>query len=284
MRRPTAASSSPRARNLGALLLGCGLMLATPDVSHSETGAQQGRRADAARCRQDGDCSGTQLCIEGRCGQPRCRRDDDCAAGRMCRRGVCRIRECDSDMDCQISRRCDQGICALPDPNAPRVRASTAAMPDFDGGISVGPAFPGGLLAELEVDVGSGRSLFAGMGTTTDAAGLCWRAGMRVLRGALGSWQRDVWLAVQGLSGAAGKTGSWTGAALGSPRKLFEQGPAVDAMWWAVGAGLSLPHGADGMRILRLELGAAMLLDGRYRTATDVAILPSFGLRYGLRF
>ncbi|MCB9738293.1 MAG: hypothetical protein H6747_03430 [Deltaproteobacteria bacterium] len=239
------------------------------------------------RCRRDGECSGTLLCLDGRCQQPQCTRDDECAAGRTCRRGACRIRECDVDTDCHISRRCRDGICALPDPTERREEDGRGAAPDadaFDAGLSIGPAFPGGLLAEVDLGVGAGRVLYAGLGTTTDAGGVAWRGGLRVRRGWLGPLHHDVFCGVQGYTGGRGEAGSWAAIGLGSARRFFAAAGSISAAWWTIGTGASWIHGVAGDRVLRLELGAAMLIEGAYRDATNVALLPLFGVRYGLRF
>ncbi|MEY3012246.1 MAG: hypothetical protein RIT45_981 [Pseudomonadota bacterium] len=155
---------------------------------------------------------------------------------------------------------------------------------DGDDAVTVGPLFPGGLLAELALGVGRGRSLVFGLGTTTDAGGLAFRAGFRAFRGRLGPLRRDAWAGLHGFFGGGAEAGSWAATAMGSARRFFASGPSVRALWWAVGAGIELPHGERERRVLRLELGLAMLARGVYRAETDVALLPVFGLRYGIRF
>jgi hypothetical protein len=273
-----------------AVVLGCGGVPAWAQPGPEQRIArplprppQAGPPDIGAACEDSGDCAGTLVCHNARCASEPCSGDDDCAAGRMCRRGACRIRECVANQDCNISRRCVEGLCALPAPMGMRAQRVPEAI-DLDGSISVGPAFPAGLLAEIEVGLGQGRSLYAGAGTSLDGGGLGWRAGMRLFRGFIASFERDVWVGVLALRGAKNVAGTALGVGLGSGRALFDRNSAPSALWWAGGAGFTLPHGERQRRTLRIELGAAFLVDGAYPPKRDVALIPTFALRYGLRF
>ncbi len=238
----------------------------------------------AGSCSQDGDCPGTQLCMSGRCARADCSSDAQCPQGRMCRNGGCRLRECHRDEDCNIERRCLEGICGMPTPTS-RIEAPAAAS---DGAttveISLGPQFPVGVLAEAAFDVAADARLALGIGSTLDAGGVGWRAAWRQGAGNVGPLQLDVFALLTGMRvGKAGAAGPGA-MLLGSGRGLFDLGRTVTPVFWGAGLGLGLPHGTRRRRIVRLELGALLLLHDRYPANADFAALPCVGLRYGVAF
>lgn len=240
--------------------------------------------ARAGTCLQDGDCPGVQICMAGRCSRADCNSDAQCPDGRMCRNGVCRLRECRRDEDCNIERRCLDGICGMPLPDA-RVAPPTPREPVSQGvELTVGPLFPSGMVAEIGLQIGDDRWLTLAAGTTLDAGGVGWRVGWRQAVAAVGLGWLDVFATLTGLRVGPAQGSGWAGMLLGSGRGLFDAARTVSPVFWGGGLGCSLPHGRDRRRVLRLELGALLLLHDRYPADQDLALLPLVGLRYGVSF
>lgn len=240
----------------------------------------------APSCREDGDCSGVLLCRAARCVPVQCRDDSHCPAGRMCRDELCRIRQCYEHADCTIDRRCQDGSCVTP---PPRVVREPVVPGDLR--FAAGPCFPLGVQVTMDVPLGDNRWVLLGIGSTIGDGGVSWKLG---LRGAPVPWRSlrlDAWAAVMGLNvdalDAAGEPGLAPALDIadvlqGSARTLFAADRDVSALWWGAGVGITLPHGTDSGRLLRLDIGALLLFDDSYPVERDFSVLPLVGLSYGV--
>lgn len=247
----------------------------------------------AQPCTEDGDCKGVLLCRESRCVQVHCKNDSQCPAGRMCHEELCRTRQCYTDGDCSIDRLCGDGFCVVPQPVSNKF--SEPVAPGVVRG-AVGPFFPLGLQAQVDVPLGDNRWVMLGLGTTISDGGLSWKIG---LRGAPLRWEAfelDAWAGAMGFNVASSPAtvadpdaadapaADPVAALLGSGRFLFAQGRAVHAVWWGGGAGVTIPHGPKKRRFLRVDMGLLLLFDDVYPKERDFAVLPAFGLLYGWTF
>ncbi len=199
------------------------------------------------------------------------------------------MRDCRSDLDCNIERRCVEGICALPGPEtaigAPRPGGDDDASDDaLSLELTAGAAFPLGLLVELGVRGEGGERWSLGVATshTTGGVGLRLQLARPVTRlgPALVDWAAGLLVLRDDAAPLVATRDAW----LGTGRWMFERGGAVTAAWLAVGAALTLPHGRGDRRRLIVDVGGLLLLHGRYRPSTELALLPHASLRYGLAF
>lgn len=199
------------------------------------------------------------------------------------------MRDCRSDLDCNIERRCVEGICALPGPEPatgmPRPGGAQAAGDDaLTMELTAGPAFPLGLLVELGVRGNGGERWSLGVGTSHTTGGVGLRLQLSRPGGKLGPLLLDWAAGLLVLRDDAAPLVAPRDAWLGTGRWLFERASPVTAAWLAFGAAMTLPHGRGDRRRLIIDLGGLLLLHGQYRPATEVALVPSAALRYGVAF
>ena len=61
----------------------------------------------AAKCKNDNDCDGKDVCKNGKCVE--CKNDDDCKSGEFCDDNTCV--ECLKNKDCKKNQRCKNNQC-----------------------------------------------------------------------------------------------------------------------------------------------------------------------------
>lgn len=149
----------------------------------------------------------------------------------------------------------------------------------MDPALAVGPSFPVGLLADLELLVG-GTRVGVGVGSTWDAGGVGARLSLFRPRWREGPWRLGPWAALAGLWTTRPATAGAWGPVLGSGRRLFGEG-RVDALWLGGGLGLHWHGAGEGRAFLRLEAALALLVRGRYPPGGELAVTPMLGARWG---
>ncbi len=288
---PKTASPPPQGHRPRALAVGLAAAAALLyTASATPIRAAPPFHASAGPCNQDGDCLGTRLCRAHRCVVVQCEASADCAAGRLCRGHRCVRRACTEDLHCPIERSCQDGLCVLPAPPSLRngnadtdVTSAASRTGEVPLDVTAGVAFPVGLLVCVDALLGGERSVSVGVGTAVDSGGFSWRIGVHGAPHRLGPVTLDLWTAALGNAGGPSDARlSPTSVALGSGRGLFAADRAVRAVWWGAGGGATWRHGPGRDRLLRLEVGALLLLGDAYPATADYALLPAFSLRYGV--
>lgn len=146
--------------------------------------------------------------------------------------------------------------------------------------LSVGVAYPVGMLLFVDAHVSGGRRLSLALGTSPVEGGVGWRVGIHGAERRLGPLGVELWTALYGLSADEATSESWA-ELRGAGHGLFQDKSTVSAVWAGPGVSVVWRHGERQRWLWKMDIGALMLLADRYPPERDYPVIPSVTLRYG---